>query len=102
MQKEEGINAKSGCPATDYNWYNARKSQSHATVRPTDGNFFNQFVTVFMHFLIRFSSTDPAESFDTTGPRCPPIHLNAICLELTWFSLYWIASILPLSSVYVR
>lgn len=25
MQKEEGIKAKSGCPATNYNWYNARK-----------------------------------------------------------------------------
>lgn len=25
MQKEEGIKAKSGCPATDYNWHAARK-----------------------------------------------------------------------------
>lgn len=65
MPKEEGIKAKSGCPATDYNWHAARKkpyvSRTQVSVtRYRTANrwqfFFNQFVAVFVHFLIHFCS----------------------------------------------
>lgn len=64
MQKEEGIKAKSGCPATDYNWHAARKkpyvmclghkSQSRVSELLTDGNFFQSIRHRFYAFLDPF------------------------------------------------